>query len=136
MNEEERNQKMMELQFMSQQVQQMQEHIQTTQRQMVELASVAVILDEVNKSEKGDNTLFSLGAGVFGFGKLDDTKKIIMNVGAKTAVEKSIPEAKTIVEEQINELEKMNSQIEGDFIELHGKMQELQQELINASRKK
>jgi len=91
--------KYIELQLLSQQIQKLQEQIQILEQQLLELGNVDEGLDEISKSEKDGDILTPLGAGIFLKTKLVDEKNIILNVGSDICVTKKISDAKQLVKE-------------------------------------
>ncbi len=135
MNEEKIKQKYLELQFLNQQIQQVQQQLALIEQQIIELTTINLTLLEVSKTKKGNKILVPLGAGVYVDSELKDNKEVLMNVGAGVVVKKSIEESKKIVEEQLKELKGIREQfiINLEKAAEHGNL--LQEELEELSSK-
>lgn len=67
------------------------------------------------KGQKGKEILFPLGSGILMRGKIVDDEKLIMNIGSNVFMEKSISEARKIIDSQISELLKLKVMIENEL---------------------
>ncbi|MFC1697176.1 prefoldin subunit alpha [Nanoarchaeota archaeon] len=92
----ETQQKMLELQIMSQQMQQMQQQLEKVDIQTQDLNIMIDAVENMKKTKKGDELMVSLTPGIFAKATLEDSEKLIVNVGAGTAVEKSPDQTKVI----------------------------------------
>ncbi len=122
-------QKYLELQMAAQQIQQLQQQIQEIQIQSGELDRINSGLDDLKNTKKDTETLVPLGAGIFFKAKAQDVNKLIMRVGSDLAVEKSLPEAKELVEAQQKEISKIIEEMERQLQQTMLYAQVLQQEL-------
>jgi len=117
---------MQQMQEMKQNLQQMQQQLQLLEHQLLELDQVKDTIVEMKKSEKGQEILVPLGAGVFTKATIKDNEKIIMNVGSSVAVDKTLSEAEELVLKQIEELQKIQEQMNVEFAGVSQQMQFLQ----------
>ena len=117
---------MQQMQEMKQNLQQMQQQLQLLEHQLLELDQVKDTIVEMKKSEKGQEILVPLGAGVFTKATVKDNEKIIMNVGSSVAVDKTLSEAEELVLKQIEELQKIQEQMNKEFAGVSQQMQFLQ----------
>lgn len=129
MSDEQIERKKMEFQMLVQQINAVQNQLQTINQQVIELNMLVDSLDEVGKTEKGTEILVPLGAGIFTQASLSNPNEIIMNVGSKVTVPKTISEAKETVLTQVKELERIVVHLEGEFSSSNIKAQQLQNEL-------
>lgn len=111
MTKEELQRKYFEFQLLDQQLKQIQEQTFLIQQQIQELESLNANLDSISKTEKKSEILSPLGAGVFIKTELKENKEVLMNIGAKTAVLKTIPDAKKLITLQVNELKRIDMQL-------------------------
>ena len=98
--------KLLELQLINQEVEQINQTVNVLASQVNELNIVKDSISEIEKEKIGTEILTPLGAGIFLRSKLLDNKKLIVNVGAKVTKTKSVKETKLLIENQINELER------------------------------
>lgn len=69
-------------------------------------------LDGLAKMGDGDDTLVPVGAGSYIRMKVADSKKLVMGVGAGTAIEKDVPTSIAELKARIEELDKAGSSIQ------------------------
>ncbi|MDD5177731.1 MAG: prefoldin subunit alpha [Candidatus Nanoarchaeia archaeon] len=110
MNEE----RLLELQTISYQIQQLQEQLQLIEEQFMELSVLSESLESLKHSKASDG-LIPVGAGVFIEGAIKNTEKVILNVGSNVMVKKSIEDAKNLVEKQIHETREVAEQIKEEI---------------------
>ncbi len=76
-----------------------------------EMQSTLETVDELQKNPK-EEIIFSIGSAAYMPGKTIENKKLIVEVGAGVALEKSTEEAKKIIEARKKEFEKTLSEIQ------------------------
>ena len=79
--------------------------------QIEELGSTQQALEDIPESKWDLELLVPLSSGIFVKAALKQNDKIILNVGAGTAVEKSIDETKELVDKQKMELATVRDQL-------------------------
>jgi len=96
-------------------------HINELEKQLSDINSKKAELEYLKnslsklKGQKGKEILLPFGAGVLVQGKIIDDSKVLVNVGSNVLVEKSIEEAKKIVDSQIKELDSLSNLIEKEI---------------------
>lgn len=108
---------MAQLQMFEQQAQQLQQQLQAVEEAIVEMNSLNTGLDEIS-SGKNKEILSPLGRGVFTKAKLI-SEELIVDVGDKNFVKKSVPETKKIIQDQTEKLMNIRE-------DLHNKLQGLE----------
>lgn len=93
---------MYKLQMFEQQMQQMQQQIQSVEQGIIDLSNLNLGLDEL-VGKKDQETMSLIGKGIFVKTKLL-SEELIVDVGGKNFVAKSIPETKEMITEQIEKL--------------------------------
>lgn len=134
MTKEDLQRKYFEFQLLDQQLKQIQEQIFLIQQQIQELESLNANLDSISKTEKKSEILSPLGAGVFIKTELKENKEVIMNIGAKTAVLKTIPDAKKLITLQVNELKRIDMQLNEQLQQGALRASALQEEVESLAR--
>ncbi len=127
--QEELQRKYMELQTTSQKMQQMQKQIQVIGEQIQELNITKDSLEDISKTEEGTEIKAPLASGIFIKAKLLDNKDVSVNVGSGTVVTKSIPEAKKLVDRQIEEITSFRKDTEEKLNKIASDAQGLENEL-------
>ncbi len=119
---------MFKLSMFEQQMQQLQQQLQAVEQGIVEINNLSLGLKELVGS-KDKEILAPIGRGIFVKTKLV-SEELIVDVGGKNFVKKSIPETKKIIDKQITKLEgvkkELNQNLEGVSGELMAMMNEAQ----------
>lgn len=77
-----------------------------------EVSLAHVTLDGLTKMQDGDDTLVPVGAGSYVRMKVADSKKLIMGVGAGTAIEKDVTSSIEELKGRVEELDKARNSIQ------------------------
>jgi len=107
--EKEQQKIMIKLGMYEQQMQQIQQQLQAIEQAIVELMNLNFGLDDL-KGKKEKEILAPIGRGIFVKTKLL-SENLIVDVGGKTFVKKSIAQSKEMIEEQITKLEKARTDL-------------------------
>jgi prefoldin alpha subunit len=99
-----RREHLVELRMIDQEIKEIQQQMEALEAQNNEIAAVQQAIDEIKNENKGKEILVPIAGGIFIKALLDDTSKLILNVGAGTTVEKTPEEAKNLLEQQRNEI--------------------------------
>ena len=121
---------LIQLSMMEQQANEQAEKIQAIDNQISELESLKLSLKKMEKS-KGREMLSPLGRGIFLKTEVKD-EKVFVNVGSKTLVKRTFPEAAEIVDTQVKEMENLKHQLMHNIEEINqalaGLLEEAQKE--------
>ena len=98
-------------QMLEQQIVAIQQQLQAVEQTLLDMASLNLGLDEIKKDKE---ILSPIGAGIFAKAKLI-SEELIVAIGEKNYIKKSIPETKNLIQEQIMKLEKIKESLEGEF---------------------
>ncbi|MBU2639568.1 MAG: prefoldin subunit alpha [Nanoarchaeota archaeon] len=129
MKEEEKQQKMIQLQILAQQAEQIRMQLGNMEEQMDNLRRLSESLEHVEK-EKLDNEMFSpLSSGVYIKTNLKDNKEVLVAVGANVFVKKSISETKDLLKEQEKKMELLLNQTKKEFENFANSAMQLEKEL-------
>ena len=123
----------MEMQMLGQQMQSLQRQLQLIEQQNIELIAAKQAIDDISKTKQGTEILVPVIAGIFVKGHLKDNKEFIVNVGSNTAVKKSAEESKKLIDEQEEEIKKVQTQLNAELQRLGQKAALLEKELSEAS---
>ena len=108
------------LSMFEQQIQHLQQQLQAVDEGIMDMNSLSLGLDEV-KNSIGKEVLAPLGRGIFVETELL-SDKLMVDVGGRNFVKKSVPETKEIIEAQIKKLYEIKK-------ELGEKIEEINEEL-------
>jgi prefoldin alpha subunit len=120
--------KMMKMQILEQQIVTVQKQLQQLEEQMVDLEITKQSLKELRKSKKGVETLSMLSPGIFVKTSLADNKDVIINVGGNVAVKKKAEDAEKMIEEQIEDINNIQTQLMMDMQRLNDTILKLEKE--------
>jgi len=129
MSKEELQNKYMQYQMIDQQMKQIQQQVQVIEKQLVDLAVTRQAMDDLEKTNVGSEILVPVSNGIFTKAELKDNKKLILNVGSNTAVEKSIPETKKLIDNQFKEIKKVQKDLMKDLQNLAVQAQIIEKDL-------
>ncbi len=132
---EELQKKYLEFQLIQQQLEQLQQQHALVENQVAQLISLKDALEELKKSSVKSDMLAPLGAGVYAYSSLNENEHVLMNIGARTAVKKTIPEAQEIAGKQIEEMKKFSDDIQKAINQFASRYREIQQEIQIESEK-
>ena len=108
--EEELRKLSVELQLLEQTAQSLEQRLNMMAAAITDLTYANMALDGIKTEKEKAELLVPIGGNSFIKVKLANTDKVIVGMGAGVSIEKTIPEAKTIVNDRLTELQKtMNS---------------------------
>lgn len=102
-----------QFQMFEQQIRMLQEQLQAVEQVILELGSLNLGLDElIGKKDKEIRA--PVGRGIYAEAKLI-SEELLVDIGNKNFVKKSIPDTKKIIQEQIKKLEKVKDELNGEL---------------------
>jgi prefoldin alpha subunit len=120
MTQEELKRKYVEFQLLEQQMKQTQKQLQLLEEQVVELIVTHQGLEDLKHVKEGSEILVPVSSGIFAKARLESVDKLILNVGANTAVPKTIEETQETLNKQMTEIQGLQTQL----IEAHQKLEQ------------
>ena len=131
-DEKNNEEKYMQLQLLQQQVEQITDYVEKLQMQRKELDTSIEALTELQKI-KADTEIFApIANGIFVKAELKDNQKLLVNVGAEVAAEKTVAEVISLLEEQKGKIAENIAEAEGVLRELHEHGRRMYQETNEA----
>lgn len=115
-----------QFQLMSNELQQVQEFMQHTDQQILEVNNLIVSLDAFATQKAGSTMLFPLANGIFAEGTLTDTKTLRVNVGQGVVVPRSVEETQDMIGAQLDSLREQQVLANKHQDELYEKLQKLE----------
>jgi len=104
--EEELRKLSVEMRFLEQTAESLQQRISMVNAAMTDLAYANMALESIEKEKENAELLVPIGGSSYIKVKLASSDKVIVGMGSNVSIEKTLPEAKAIVEERLEELEK------------------------------
>lgn len=109
MEKEDQQQLMFKLAMFEQKMQGLQQQLQAVEEALVDLGLLSSGLDEI-KGAKGKEIMAPLGRGIFVKANLA-SEELLVDIGGKKLVTKSIPDTKYLISEQLSKLEKIKEDL-------------------------
>lgn len=97
---EDKQAEMMEMQQMQQQIEALSNQVEELKQHLAEITISKDALQEIQKTKLETEILAPVANGIFVKAKLVNNENVVINVGMNTTVEKTIPEAINLLEEQ------------------------------------
>lgn len=111
------------LSMFEQQIQQLHQQLQLVEKNILDLNSLDFGIDEI-KGSVGKEILGQLGRGIFVKANIT-SEDLIVDVGNKNFVKKSISDTKKIIKEQIEKLHQIEKELKDKIEEINEEMTEL-----------
>jgi prefoldin alpha subunit len=127
--EQEMQRKSLEFEMLRQQSDAIEKQIEEIEMKRNEMLIVKQSMSEL-KGQTGKEILVPIGSGVFLKGQLNDDKSILVEVGANVIAEKTINQADELIEQQLEEIEKLQNKMRGELIMCVEQLQRLEPELV------
>jgi prefoldin alpha subunit len=126
--EEELRKLSVEMRFLEQTADTLQQRMSMLNAAITDLTYANMTLSGMEKEKENAELLVPIGGSSYVKVKLSESDRVIVGIGAGVSVEKTLPEAKTMVKERLEELEKTMVSAQQQFGQVA--------ERINASRKR
>jgi prefoldin alpha subunit len=116
-DEQKQQELMFKFQMFEQQIQGLQQQMQAVEGAVAEMESLNLGLDEL-KGKKDEEIMASIGKGIFARAKLL-SEDLIVDVGGRNLVKKSIPETQDIIKKQVEKLKDVQKELEKAMQEIN-----------------
>jgi prefoldin alpha subunit len=105
-DEEELRKLSVEMRYLEQTAEALQQRINMLNAAIADLTYANMTLSGIEKEKENAELLVPIGGGSYIKVKLSESDKVIIGIGAGVSVDKTMPEAKSIAKERLEELEK------------------------------
>lgn len=133
--EEEIQQRYVQLQLISQQINQIREQLEYVSARIMEMDELNHNLEQMKSWEGRKEILAPIGMNTFVRAELKDSNEVIMDVGSKVMLSKSIESAKETNKLQIDELREFSLQITNELSRLSHEHSAIESELASIIQK-
>jgi len=116
--EEELRKLSIEMRFLEQTAETLQQRISMMNAAMTDLTYANMTLDGMEKEKENSELLVPIGGSSYVKVKLENPDKVIVGMGASVSVEKTLPEAKSILKERLGEVEKTMVSAQQQFAQI------------------
>ncbi len=110
-NEEKLQKLYLEFQMLDQHIKQLEKQSAAINNQLMELMVTIQSLDDMEHTDEKTEILVPLSNGIYTKAELKDNKNLIVNVGSNTALIKDISSTKKMIEDQIDEIKKLQEDL-------------------------
>lgn len=118
-NQEEEIRKLsIELRLLEQTAETFQQRINMMNAALADLTYANMTLDGIKEEKDGADLLVPIGSSSYIKVKLANVDKVIVGMGAGVSIEKTLPEAKTIVNERLSEIQKTMNSAQQQFAQI------------------
>lgn len=100
---------------------------------IVEIQTTLQSIEEIGKA-KGE-ILFPIGSEAYNFGRITDRKKLIVEIGANVALEKTVDEGKEVLNKRRGEMENVLNTIQKNILEISSSIEALGPEIRELTKK-
>ena len=114
---EENQEVLFKLSMFEQQMRQLQQQLQAVEQGIVELNTLSINLNELEKGE-GKEIFASIGRGIFTKAKIL-SNELTVDIGEKNFVKKSVPETQRIINKQVEKLKNAKEELNRSLEELN-----------------
>jgi prefoldin alpha subunit len=125
-NQQKQQELMFKLQMYEQHMNQLQQQMQAVEQGVTDLTELIIGLEEL-KGKEGQEIRAQIGKGIFVKAKLS-SEDLLVDIGNKTIVTKSIDETKDLIEEQLVKLNQAKEELNSNLEKIQNEMMSLLQE--------
>jgi prefoldin alpha subunit len=117
-NEEEVRKLSMQLRYFEQTADSLQQRLGMLNAAISDLSYASMTLENIEKEKENAEMLVPIGGSNYIGVKLATPDKVIVGMGAGVSIEKTLPEAKTIVKERMDELQKTQVSAQQQLVQI------------------
>jgi prefoldin alpha subunit len=114
-NEEEVRKLSMEIRYYEQTAEVLQQRVGMLSAAIADLSYASATLENLEKEKENAEMFVPIGGGNYISVKLANTDKIVVGMGSGVNIEKTLPEAKDVIKQRMEELQKTHASAEQQF---------------------
>ena len=116
--EEELRRLSMEMRYLEQTAEALQQRINMVNAAITDLTYANATIDGIEKEKENIEMLVPIGGSSYVKVKLADSNKVIVGMGSGVSIEKPLPDAKAILKERLDDLEKTMTSAQQQFAQV------------------
>jgi prefoldin alpha subunit len=116
--EEELRRLSVEMRYLEQTAEVLQQRISMVNAAMTDITYANSTLEGLEQEKENAELLVPIGGGSYIKAKLSSSDKVIIGLGAGVSIEKPLPEAKTMLKERLDDLQKSSSAAQQQFSQI------------------
>jgi prefoldin alpha subunit len=113
--QQEIQEKILLYQILHNHVEQLRQQAMILEKDFIEIDGTIQAVEALSAGKTDHETFVPLGSGCYGYGKISNSKKFLVNVGAGIVVDKTFKDAKEFLENRKKEREKMLNRIKNEL---------------------
>ncbi len=117
-NEEEARRLSMQLRYFEQTAENLQQRLSMLNAALTDLTYANMTLDSIRQEKENAEMLVPIGGSSYIAVKLADANKVVIGIGAGVSMEKTVPEAKALVKERLEDLQKTQNSIQQQLTQI------------------
>jgi len=134
-NKEKLQEQYLKLQFLHEQIKEIEKQTQLFNNQVVELSLTMQNLNDFKNIKQGTEILVPVNQGIYAKAELKNNKDLLVNVGSNVSVKKSIEDTKKLINNQIEEIKKLQEQMVLNLQKLTLQASSIEKEINELSKK-
>lgn len=107
-----------EMQYLEQTADTLQQRLQMLNAALTDLSYANITIEGLEKEKENAEMLVPIGGSSYVKMKLASTDKVVLGIGAGVSVEKTLPEAKAMLKERLDELGKSAEAAQNQFAQI------------------
>ncbi len=116
--EEELRKLSVEMRYLEQTAETLQQRVSMVNAALTDLTYANMTMEGIEKEKENTELLVPTGGGSYVKARLVNPDKVIVSVGAGVSMERTLPEAKAILKERMEELEKTRNSVQQQFTQI------------------
>ncbi len=104
-----------EMQYLEQSAETLQQRLSMLNAAITDLTYASMTLEGLEAQKENDEMLVPIGGSSYVKMKLMNCDKVVLGIGSGVSLEKTLPEAKTMIKERLDELEKSADAAQNQF---------------------
>ena len=129
MNPQDRDQKVMEVRLLEEQINQLEQQIAIVDKRIIETQIIQASLDDIKKIKKND-VLVPVGRDIFVESSIESAEKVLVNVGAGVFIKKGIEDAKKTIGNQNQKLFDLRKEVINEINRVFIRITEIEKEFV------
>ena len=106
------------MQYLEQTADTLQQRLSMLNAAITDLSYANITIEGLEKEKENADMLVPIGGSSYVKMKLASTDKVILGIGSGVSIEKTLPEAKTMLKERLDELEKSSDAAQQQFAQI------------------
>ena len=127
MNPQDRDQKIMEIRLLEEQINQLEQQIALVDKRIIETQIIQTGLDDIKKIKKND-VFVPFGRDIFVESSIESAEKVLVNVGAGVFIKKGIEDTKKTIDNQNQKLFDLRKEVINEINNVFIRITEIEKE--------